>query len=170
MDARGQPTSKSPTECSGSYQEFLKLLSVSENKQNGIVSISIEHQSPDIAQYWVELMVSRVSEDIRSNDIREASESIEFLSSQREKTSLVSLDEVFAQLIEEQTKTIMLANVSKNYVFDVIDPAVAPELKSKPSRALICVLGASLGGLAGVVMILLRHYGRRGTSVSLRQT
>ena len=53
----------------------------------------------------------------------------------------MSLDEVFAQLIEEQTKTIMLANVSKDYVFDVIDPPVAPELKSKPSRAVICVLG-----------------------------
>ena len=85
-----------------------------------------------------------MSEDLRSKDILEAEESIKFLEAQREKTSLVSLDEVFAQLIEEQTKTIMLANVSKDYVFDVIDPPVAPELKSKPSRALICVLGTLL--------------------------
>ena len=88
-------------------------------------------------------------------------ESIKFLEAQREKTSLVSLDEVFAQLIEEQTKTIMLANVSKDYVFDVIDPPVAPELKSKPSRALICVLGTLLGGMLGVVVVLIRHYGRQ---------
>ena len=132
----------------------LNLVSISEDKQTGLISVSVEHESPDIAKQWVELMVSRVSEDLRSKDIREAEESIKFLEAQREKTSLVSLDEVFAQLIEEQTKTIMLANVSKDYVFDVIDPPVAPELKSKPSRALICVLGTLFGGMLGVVVVL----------------
>ena len=143
------------------YEEFLELISSTEDKQTGIISVTVEHQSADVAKRWVELMVSRVSEDLRSEDIREAEESIKFLESQREKTSLVSLDEVFAQLIEEQTKTIMLANVSKDYVFDVIDPPVAPELKSKPSRALICVLGSLLGGMLGVVVVLVRHHGRQ---------
>jgi len=67
---------------------------------------------------------------------------------------------VYTQLIEEQTKTIMLANVSKDYVFDIIDPPVVPERKSKPSRALICVLGTLLGGMLGVVLVLVRHYAR----------
>ena len=145
------------------HKVFVELLAVSEHKQTGLISLSIEHQSPDIAQRWVELMVSRVSEDLRSKDIREAEESIKFLETQREKTSLVALDEVFAQLIEEQTKTIMLANVSKDYVFDVIDPPVAPELKSKPSREQICVLSALLGGMLGVVVVLIRHYRRQDT-------
>ena len=143
------------------HEAFLKLVSISEDKQTGLISVSVEHESPDTAKQWVELMVGRVSEDLRSKDIREAEESIKFLEAQREKTSLVSLDEVFAQLIEEQTKTIMLANVSKDYVFDVIDPPVAPELKSKPSRALICVLGTLLGGMLGVVVVLIRHYGKQ---------
>ena len=94
------------------------------------------------------------------NDIQEAEESIRFLEAQREKTSLVTLDEVFAQLIEEQTKTIMLANVSKDYVFDVIDPPVIPEMRIKPSRALICMIGTLLGGMLGLVAVLVRHYGR----------
>ena len=145
------------------HEEFLKLVSISEDKQIGLISVSVEHQSPDIAKRWVELMVSRVSEDLRSKDILEAEESIKFLESQREKTSLVSLDEIFAQLIEEQTKTIMLANVSKDYVFDVIDPPVAPELKSKPSRALICVLGTLTGAMLGVMVVLVRQYGRQGS-------
>ena len=138
---------------------FVNLLSVSKDKQTGLISVGIEHQSPDVAKRWVELMVRRVSEDLRSKDIKEAEDSIRFLKAQREITSLVSLDEVFAQLIEEQTKTIMLANVSKDYVFDVIDPPVAPEKRSKPSsRALICVLGSLLGGMLGVVIVLVRHY------------
>ena len=111
------------------YRAFVGLVLISEDKQTGLISVSVEHKSPDIAKQWVEHMVDRVSEDLRSKDIREAEESIKFLEAQREKTSLVSLDEIFAQLIEEQTKTIMLAsNVSKDYVFDVIDPPVAQSL------------------------------------------
>ena len=79
----------------------MKLVSISEDKRTDLVSVSVEHESADIAKQWVELMASIVSEDLRSKDFREASESIKFLETQREKTSLVSLDEVFAQLIEK---------------------------------------------------------------------
>ena len=143
------------------HEAFVELVLISEDKRTGLISVSVEHESPDVAKLWVEMMVNRVSEDLRSKDILEAEQSIEFLESQREETSLVSLDEIFAQLIEEQTKTIMLANVSKDYVFDVIDPPVSPELKSKPFRALICVLGSLLGGVLGSVIVLIRHFGRQ---------
>jgi len=146
------------------HEVFVESVSVSKDKQTGLISVSVEHESPDIAKQWVELMVSRVSENLRSKDIREAEESIKFLESQREKTSLVSLDEIFAQLIEEQTKTIMLANVSKDYIFDVIDPPVAPERKSKPSRALICVIGTMLGVIIGLLLVLALHYSKSGRS------
>ena len=51
----------------------------------------------------------------------------------------------------------MLANISKDYEFDMSGPPFAPELKSKPSRALICVLSTLLGGMLGVVIVLIRH-------------
>ena len=65
---------------------------------------------------------------------------------------------MFAELIEQQTKTVMLASASDEYVFQVIDPPVAPELKSEPQRALICALGVLLGGMLAVVLVLVRHY------------
>ena len=92
--------------------------------------------------------------------MEEAEKSIAFLNQQRLKTNLVSLTEVFAELIEQQTKTVMLANASDEYVFQVIEPPVAPELKSEPKRALICVLGTLLGGMLAVVFVLIRHYSR----------
>jgi uncharacterized protein involved in exopolysaccharide biosynthesis len=65
----------------------------------------------------------------------------------------------------------MLAAASEEYVFQVIDPPVAPELKSEPSRALICILGVLLGGMLSVVFVLIRHYakgdGRRSSSDGL---
>ena len=147
------------------HKAFLEVLSLSEDKQTSLITIAIKHQSPVVAQAWVALIIEAVTEEIRGGDVEEARRSIAFLEQQRAETSLVSLDEVFAQLIEEQTKTIMLANVSKDYVFSVIDPAVVPELKTEPQRALICVLGTLLGGMLAVLLVLVRHYAF-GKSVS----
>ena len=151
-----------PRQAKPSAQEahgaFLEVLSLSEDKETSLVTVAIKHQSPVVAQAWVALIIEAVTEELRGSDVEEAQGSIAFLEQQRAQTALVSLDEVFAQLIEEQTKTIMLANVSKDYVFNVIDPAVVPELKSEPKRALICVLGTLLGGMLGVLLVLVRHY------------
>ena len=53
---------------------------------------------------------------------------------------------------------MMLANVRDEYVFKTIDPAIVPENKSEPKRALICVLGTLLGGLLALIYVLGRHY------------
>lgn len=75
---------------------------------------------------------------------------------------------VFYQLIEEQTKTIMLAEVSKEYVLKTIDPANAPEEKAKPKRALIVVLGTMLGGILSVLIVLIRYFTKKQTPPKLR--
>ncbi len=134
------------------------FLSVSEDKQTGFVTLAVTHFSPSVARDWVFLIVSGANDAVRARDVEEAENSIAFLNEQREKTSLVSLTEVFAELIEQQTKTVMLAAASEEYVFQVIDPPVAPELKSEPSRALICILGVLLGGMLAVVYVLIRYY------------
>jgi hypothetical protein len=152
------PPRKSKPSAQEAFEEFAKSFSVSEDKTSGFVSLSMKHESPVIAEAWLSLIIYRINEDIRERDIREAEQSVLFLEGQREQTSLVSLDEVFASLIEEQTKTIMLANASREYVFEVIEPPVVPELKSEPKRALICVLGTVLGGMLAVLFVLVRHY------------
>ena len=152
------PPRKSKPSAQEAFEEFDKIFSVSEDQASGFVSLSMKHESPVIAEAWLSLVIYRINEDIREKEILEAEQSVLFLEGQREQTSLVSLDEVFASLIEEQTKTIMLANASKDYVFEVIEPPVVPELKSEPKRALICVLGTLLGGMLAVLFVLVRHY------------
>ncbi|NCG40143.1 MAG: LPS O-antigen length regulator [Actinobacteria bacterium] len=152
------PPRKSKPSAQEAFEQFAGIFSVSEDKTSGFVSLSMKHESPVIAEAWLSLIIYRINEDIRERDIREAKQSVLFLEGQREQTSLVSLDEVFASLIEEQTKIIMLANASKDYVFEVIEPPVVPEQKSEPKRALICVLGTMLGGMLAVLLVLVRHY------------
>ena len=139
---------------------FKEILSVSQDKQTGYVTVSIEHQSPVVAAQWVNWLVEDVNAAVKAQDVAEAEKSIEYLREQVTNTSLADLQAVFFDLIQSQTETVMLAEVRQEYVFKTIDPAVAPEEKSKPSRALICVLGTLLGGMLGVVIVLIRHYAR----------
>jgi LPS O-antigen subunit length determinant protein (WzzB/FepE family) len=64
-------------------------------------------------------------------------------------------------LIEEQTKTIMFANVRDEYVLKTIDPALIPELKSGPKRALICIVGTLLGIILSFFFLVLRFFLKR---------
>ena len=140
------------------YEEFREMLAVSEDNETGFVTISIEHLSPIVAQQWVTWMVADLNEEMMLTATAEAQQSIYFLTEQLKNTQVVSLEEVFYSLIEEQTKTIMLANSRPEYLFKTIDPAVAPEEKSSPRRALICVLGVLLGGMLSALGVLIWHY------------
>ena len=140
------------------HKSFTEILGISEDKLTGYVSVSIEHQSPVVAAQWVNLLVEDVNATVRMQDVDESIKSIEYLKQQAAKTSLADLQTVFFELIQSQTETVMLAEVRPEYVFKTIDPAVVPEEKSKPSRALICVLGTLLGGILGIVIVLIRRY------------
>ena len=152
------------------HKAFTAILGISEDKQTGYVSVSIEHQSPVIAAQWVNWLVKDVNAAVRFQDVDEATKSIEYLKQQAAKTSLADLQTVFFELIQSQTETVMLAEVRPEYVFKTIDPAIVPEEKSEPSRALICVLGTLLGGLLGVVIVLIRHYARSDADVQHRRS
>ena len=140
------------------HEEFMLILRVSQDRQTGYVSVSIDHESPIIAARWVNWMVEDINAAVRSQDVEEANRSISYLQNQIANTSLAELQTVFFELIESQTETAMLAEVRPEYVFKTIDPAVVAEERSRPNRALICVLGTLLGGILSLMIVLIRNY------------
>jgi LPS O-antigen subunit length determinant protein (WzzB/FepE family) len=68
---------------------------------------------------------------------------------------------IFYQLIEEQTKTLMLAEIGDEYALKTLSAAKVPEEKSKPKRALIVVLGTLLGGMLAMMIVLVRYFSRK---------
>ncbi|WP_428773764.1 Wzz/FepE/Etk N-terminal domain-containing protein [Vibrio sp.] len=143
------------------YKEFKELLSVSEAKDTGLVDISITHYSPVIAQQWVELLVQDLNAWMKDKSLTETRRNISYLEQQLDKTVVADMRSVFYQLIEEQTKNLMLAEVESEYAFKTIDPPVIAEEKAGPKRALICVLAALLGGMLGVAIVLIRFAFRK---------
>lgn len=137
-------------------------LGVSENQDNGMVTVRIKSQSPVAAKQWTDWLVKDVNEHMRTRDIEEAEASIEYLQGKLNETNIAGMQQVFYQLIESETRTVMLANAQKEYVFKTVDPAVVPQEKSEPKRALTCVLATVLGGMLGVFIVLIRAFIRKG--------
>ena len=133
-------------------------LSLSEDKKSGFVSLSIKHQSPFVAKQWVELIVNEVNSFYRQKDKIESEKAVSYLNQQISLTSLSEIKEALAQLLQEETKKLTLIEANQYYVFDYIDPPAVMEKKSEPKRALICILGALLGGMLSIVLVLIRHY------------
>ncbi|AQM18555.1 lipopolysaccharide biosynthesis protein [Vibrio anguillarum] len=149
------PLSSTPSDWEA-HKAFKEIFAVSEAKDNGLVKVSITHLSPLIAQQWVELLVKDLNDWIKNEKLTETRQNISYLEQQLEKTKLVDMQSVFYQLIEEQMKSLMLAEVKDEFAFKTIDPAVVPEEKAGPKRALICVLATLLGGMLGIAIVLVR--------------
>ena len=142
-------------------KEFSKILTAEIDKESGFITVSVENLSPYIAQKWVGWLVEDINRTMKSRDVVEANKSTEFLTKQLEKTKITDIRAILYRLIEEQAKIIMFANVRDEYVFKTIDPAIIAEQKSKPRRAIICILGTFLGGALGIIYVLFGHYLRK---------
>ncbi|HCZ9274407.1 TPA: LPS O-antigen length regulator [Vibrio alginolyticus] len=138
------------------FEVFSKeTLNINQDKESGLYTISVKHYSPFIAEQWVNWLIEDINNVMRERTIAETSQNLAYLNTQLQKTAVTDMQSTFYKLIEEQTKSLMLAEVQDEFVFKIVDPAVVPELKDSPKRALICVFGVILGSVIGVGIVLL---------------
>jgi len=143
------------------YKELKDRISISQDKTSGLISLSVTYYSPFMAKKWTDLLVKMINAHIQKQDKEEAQKNINYLKEKIKETNLADMQSVFYQLIEEQTKTLMLAEVSDEYVFKTLSPAKVALEKDKPKRALIAVLGFLLGGMLSVIIVLIRHFRKK---------
>jgi len=143
------------------YEVLSKMVSVSHDAKTGLIRISVEHHVPHLAYEWSGLLVKEVNQHFQNRDVREASQNIDYLRAKIQETSIADMQSVFYRMIETQLKTLMLAEVSEEYLLKTVVQPKVPEIKSKPKRAFICVLGVILGSMTGVLIVVLLHFRKK---------
>lgn len=138
-------------------EELKKNMFVKFDEDKGLIMVNVSHQSPYIAQQWVSWLIDDINQHMRKNDIKEAHKNIQYIKKQLDETPIADMQKIFYLLIEQQTKIMMLAEVSDEYVLKTIDPAVVPEKKDKPQRAIICIVATLSGGVLGIFLSSLMH-------------
>lgn len=131
-----------------------QVLSIVDDDDRGTTTIAIEWTDPKLTAHWANALVALANHLIRTRALDESSKNIKYLNDQISKTNVVEIQRVMYNLIENETKTHMLANAREEYAFTVVDPAVVPERRIWPRRTLMVLTGGVLGGILGVMLAL----------------
>jgi uncharacterized protein involved in exopolysaccharide biosynthesis len=142
-----------PTELKA-IESFKACLSVDEDKKSGLITLSISWKDPGVAAQWANDLVKQLNELLREQAISDSQQRVGYLEQELAKTTLQDMRAVLYNLLESEKQKAMLANVNEDFALEIIDPAVAPEMRDKPNRQLIVVLGCLCGGFLGIFAFL----------------
>lgn len=137
------------------YKAFDKLREVNREKETGLVRIAVERTDPVYAAEWANKLVRRLNAESRQRALSESQANIRYPTEQADKSTHVDMRRLLFNLIEGEMKKTMLANSKKEFSFRIIDPAVVPQEKARPRRAMI--IGIFLGLMFGIDFAFFRN-------------
>ena len=138
------------------HETFKNSFSVTENRLTGFISIKFQHQSPEFAHEFINLVIQELNNVSRQKDIEESLKAISYLSDYLKNTELLDIRNSINALIEGQLQTLMLANMREGYLIETIDPSFVPETKISPNRALYCILATFIGFFLSLIIVTLK--------------
>ena len=74
------------------FEVFSKdTLSVGQDKESGLYTVSIKHYSPYVAQQWVNWLIEDINKVMRERTIAETSQNLDYLNTQLQKTAVADM-------------------------------------------------------------------------------
>ncbi|MEJ2575024.1 MAG: Wzz/FepE/Etk N-terminal domain-containing protein [Gammaproteobacteria bacterium] len=133
------------------------LLSVSTDKDSGLVTVAVNWTNPVLAADWANKLVARLNNYLRKQAITRSEANLKYLNEAVQKTSVADVRQALFTLIAQEQKKAMIANAQKEYAFQVLDAAAPPDRKAKPHRALIVVLSVFVAGFLIMAFVLMKE-------------
>lgn len=152
LDAGVDPDIREATEYFGA-----RILSVSEDRKTGIVTLAVRWRDPKVAAAWANRLVERLNDQMRSRALKEANANIAYLRSTLGSTSTVTLQNSIGRLLELELQKAMLARGNREFSYRVVDKAVAPRERTWPKRALVVAMSFAAGIALSMAILVVRH-------------
>lgn len=151
------------------YRYFnTKIRSIEQDKKTGLVSLEIDWKDRTEAAAWANELVQRLNQEMRVRALAAADASLGYLDNELQTTTVVATREAIGHLIESQVKSRMVANVSKEFAFRVVDRAMPADADSpvRPQKLLMVAAGFFTGLMIGIVYALVSSGARRRTATN----
>jgi len=135
-------------------QKLNKILSISEDKKTGLITLKAEFTDRFFAKELVDIYLKEMIEKIKYQDMKEIDKQIEYYTKELSATYDVSLKEQLSKSLSAlmQKRVFSLAN-DYYFVSKITDSRVAYiKEKTKPKRALILVVSAVTSLILGIFM------------------
>ena len=144
-----------------SISDGIDLLSGSivcdEDESVSLYKVSVTLNNPNLASLICNKIVISLNSKFRERAIKRALLKVEYLKEELSKTSLSDMKNVLYTMLQAEKQKAMLANITKNAAFEVIDPAVSGSM-IKPKRKLIVLLGGVSGGFLGILAVFFNQF------------
>ncbi len=151
-------------------EEFRRDILNVEDK-GGTIRIAVDWKDREVAADWANALVAALNERMRQRAIEESGRSLEYLEKQLAVTSTLEVRQSLYRLIEEQLNRSTLANVRKEYVFEVLDAATPSDADRPrwPRKVVVLPLGFFAGlALAALAIALRAGASRPSRAASIR--
>ena len=145
-----------PTLAKGAAYFSSSILRIARDRQRGLVTVQIDWFDREEAARWANELVARLNEEMRARAIQKTDASLRFLESEFASTGLVGTREAIGRLIESQISERMLANVTHEFAFRVVDAALPPDKDDpiRPNKLILFAVGPILGLVFGLLTAL----------------
>jgi uncharacterized protein involved in exopolysaccharide biosynthesis len=146
-----------PTLAKGAAYFSGSILGILRDRQRGLITVQIDWFDREAAARWANELVAMLNAEMRARAIEKTEASREFLEKEFEQTGLVGTREAISRLIESQISERMLANITHEFAFRVVDAALPPDEDDpiRPNKLVLFAIGPIVGLVFGVVTALL---------------
>jgi uncharacterized protein involved in exopolysaccharide biosynthesis len=142
------PEEKQPT-LARTYKYFDKKIRViTRDRKTGLVTLNVEWTDRNEAAEWANELIQRLNAEMRARAIAKANASLGFLEQELADTTDLGTRDAINRLIETQIRQRMVANVTPEYAFRIVDRAMPSDANDpiKPNKLLL-VAGGLLAGI-----------------------
>lgn len=150
-------TARAPTLAKAHKAMVESILSISKDRTTGLVTVSVEWNDREAAALWANELVDRLNAEMRMRALEQAEAFLGYLKDELKATTQLGVQDAINRLIEAQINKRMLANVTQQYAFRIVDRATVPDESDRvrPRKKLLMGAGLILGLVLGALGVLL---------------
>jgi uncharacterized protein involved in exopolysaccharide biosynthesis len=150
---------KQPTEQDAFKFFDQKVRRVARDERTGFVILQITWRDPEVAATWANDLVGRLNAHMRERAIARTATSLQALEDALEIATVTDTRDVINSLVQRQVNERLLASISDEYAFRIIDRALPPDKNDVvwPRTLLMLLVGTSIGLVAGLILVMFAY-------------
>jgi len=127
------------------YKFYLQNLSVSIDKDSGLLMISFNHPSPTFASEFIYELINKLNTVVSNEKINQAKNRIGYINNSIESNQKDQVKTFLNKMLEEEYKSLLLYAPENNKPFKLLDYPAVPEQPSQPVKIIYFLLGFLFG-------------------------
>lgn len=144
------------------HQRFRRIIAIERKPRQGLLHVNVRWKDPVVAAEWANALIVDFNSFLRETAVAQSRKRIAYLNRELDETNVIPLRQAIYQLIQAETRIIMIAETRSDYAFKVIDPAVPPDFDApiRPKRGLLIRTTTLTGFIIAVFAAILRDFVR----------